>query len=57
MQHGYVIANLKGDYDQRMQYYKALEKCQTEKNKEDFLLLIANTEKECLNRYINILSR
>lgn len=56
MQHGYVIANLKGDNNSRLKYYNALEKCQTENNKEDFLLLIAQTEKECLERYLKILN-
>ena len=26
LKHGYVIANIKGDYDSRMSYYSALEK-------------------------------
>lgn len=56
MQHGYVIANLKGEPTFRLKYYKALEKCQTESNKEDFLMLIAQTEKECLERYLQILN-
>ena len=38
LQHGYVIANIKGDYDSRMQYYNSLETAQTTNNKEDFLL-------------------
>jgi Fic family protein/DNA-binding Xre family transcriptional regulator len=56
MQHGYVIANLKGEHASRLKYYKALEKCQTENSKEDFLMLIAQTEKECLERYLQILN-
>ncbi len=36
LQHGYVIANIKGDYDNRMKYYNALEIAQTKGNKEDF---------------------
>lgn len=56
IQNGYVIANIKGDYDSRMSYYKALEKCQTEGNKEDFIDLIIQTEKKCLERYLKILS-
>lgn len=55
LQHGYVIANIKGDYDNRMKYYNALEIAQTKGNKEDFLLFIAQIEKESLERYINII--
>ena len=57
LQHGYVIANIKGDYDTRMSYYKTLEIAQTSKNKEDFLLFIAQTEKESLERYISIIKQ
>ncbi|MFB3388502.1 Fic family protein [Flavobacterium sp. LAR06] len=55
MQKGYLIANIKGDYENKMQYYQSLEKAQTKKDKEDFLLFIAQIEKESLERYINIL--
>jgi len=54
LQHGYVIANIKGAHESRMNYYNALETCQVENNKEHFLLLIAQTEKECLERYLSI---
>ena len=57
LQHGYVIANIKGDYDTRMSYYKALEVAQTSNNKEDFLMFIAQTEKESLERYISIIKQ
>lgn len=57
LQNGYVIANIKGDYDSRMSYYQALETAQTSGNKEDFLLFIATTEKECLERYLGIISK
>ena len=55
LQHGYVITNKKGTNESRMQYYNALEACQVENNKENFLLFIAQTEKECLERYLSIL--
>ena len=55
LQHGYVIANIKGTNESRMEYYNALEACQVENNKENFLLFIAQTEKECLERYLSIL--
>jgi hypothetical protein len=57
LQHGYVIANIKGDYENRMLYYNALEKAQTKNNKEDFLMFIAQIEKECLERYLNIIGQ
>ena len=57
LQNGFVIANIKGDYDSRMNYYQALETAQTLGNKEDFLLFIAQIEKECLERYLGIISK
>ncbi|MFY8069154.1 MAG: Fic family protein [Flavobacterium sp.] len=55
LQHGYVIANIKGTHESRMSYYNAIETCQVENNKEHFLLFIAQTEKECLERYLSII--
>ncbi|WP_374507494.1 Fic family protein [Flavobacterium sp.] len=57
LQHGYVIANIKGDYDNRMRYYQALETAQTKNNKEDFLLFVAQIEKESLERYLDIIGQ
>ena len=57
LSHGYIIANIKGDYDSRMQYYQTLEKAQTTSSKEDFLLFIAQIEKESLERYLNIIGQ
>ncbi|MHC0440434.1 Fic family protein [Flavobacterium sp. 3-210] len=57
MQKGYLIANIKGDYENRMRYYQSLEVAQTKKDKEDFLLFIAQTQKESLERYISILTQ
>jgi transcription initiation factor IIF auxiliary subunit len=39
-----------------MKYYNALESAQTKKNKEDFLLFIAQLEKESLERYLSIIN-
>jgi Fic family protein/DNA-binding XRE family transcriptional regulator len=55
MQHGFVIAVLKGDASSRMNYYNALESVQTNASKEAFLHLIAETEKTALERYLRIL--
>jgi Fic family protein len=57
LQNDYVIANIKGDYDNRMNYYNALETAQTKSNKEDFLLFIAQTEKESLERYLRVIGQ
>jgi Fic family protein/DNA-binding XRE family transcriptional regulator len=57
LQKGYIIANIKGDYDSRMQYYQTLETAQTKNNKEDFLLFVAQTQKENLERYIGIIAQ
>ena len=57
LQHGYIIANIKGDYDSRMHYYRTLETAQTKNNKEDFLLFIAQIEKESLERYLTIIGQ
>jgi Fic family protein len=57
LQHGYIIANIKGDYENRMHYYQTLETAQTKNNKEDFLLFIAQIEKESLQRYLTIIGQ
>ena len=57
LQHGYIIANIKGDYESRMRYYQTLETAQTKNNKEDFLLFIAQIEKESLERYLTIIGQ
>ncbi len=56
LQHGYVIANIKGDDSTRMNYYEALEEVQTGGSKDSFVQLIAETEIESLKRYISILN-
>ena len=55
LQHGYVIANIKGDNVSRSSYYAALEKVQVQKEKDDFIRLVVETEKNCLERYLSIL--
>jgi Fic family protein/DNA-binding XRE family transcriptional regulator len=57
LQNGYVIANIKGDYESRTNYYQALETAQKSDNKEDFQMFIAQTEKESLERYFDIISK
>ena len=57
LKHGYVIANLKGDSKSRMSYYNALEKAQTQNNKNDFIELIALVEIDSLKRYLKIIGK
>lgn len=52
---GYVIANIKGDYEERMKYYNTLEQAQTASDKEAFFMFIAQVEKEGLERYLSII--
>lgn len=54
LRHGYVIANIKGDYQSRMNYYQSLEQAQTQNNPTLFQLLVAETELQSLQRYLDI---
>jgi len=54
LQHGYVIANLKGDKEHRFRYYDCLENARADK-REAFLLLIAETELRCIREYVSLL--
>lgn len=55
LSNGYVIANIKGDYETRMKYYTTLEQAQTTDSKEEFHHFIADVEIECLQKYLKIL--
>ncbi|MFV8442350.1 Fic family protein [Flavobacterium sp. LB2P44] len=57
LQHGYEIASIKGDYETGIQYYKTLETVQTKSNNEDFLIFIAQKEKESLQRYLTFIDQ
>lgn len=57
MQNGYIIANIKGDSESRMQYYQKLEYALTGKDKEDIILFIAQIEKDNIARYLTLLSQ
>jgi Fic family protein len=52
LQHGYIVANIKGDNENRQSYQKLLDNSKNSGNTEDFLLFIAAAEKESLERYI-----
>ena len=51
MQHGFPIANIKGDLNSRMEYYRALESATTDK-KSAFYELVAKTVHTALNEHI-----
>jgi Fic family protein/DNA-binding Xre family transcriptional regulator len=55
LQHGYVIANIKGEIQSRIEYYSALEKVQVENDKSHFIKLIAEVELQSITRYVDIL--
>lgn len=52
---GYVIVNLKGNTEDKISYYKALETSHVEKHPEAFQKLVANAEIASLRRYLSIL--
>lgn len=55
LKNGFVIANIKGDVENRMRYYQSLENAQVDQNKQGFHLFIAQEELAALNRYCSIL--
>jgi Fic family protein len=57
LKHGYTIANIKGDSENRMAYYSSLEKAQTKEDKDEFIELVAQYEHTAIDRYLNIISK
>lgn len=55
IKNGFVIANIKGDFETRMAYYTALEKAQTQNDNNEFIEFIAKVELDSLKRYISVL--
>lgn len=55
MRSGYVIANIKGDHQNRMKYYEALDQCRDEGRKPVFHRFVAEVEKASLERYLQII--
>lgn len=55
LRNGYLLANIKGDNESKRRYYLSLEKSHTENNPADFYLLVAETEKEALEKYLSVL--
>lgn len=54
LKHGYTIANLKGDLNARMSYYRALEAVQVDNNPEVFYHLVIETVKESLVQHLEL---
>jgi Fic family protein len=57
LQNGFVIANIKGDFESKMSYYQSLETAQTKNNNENFMLFVAEIEKQSLERYLKIIGQ
>lgn len=57
LRNGYTIVNLKGTDKAKLDYYNALETSHVEKQPETFLKLIAEAEKDSLERYLSILGQ
>lgn len=54
LQNGYTIANLKGSLDDRMNYYRALEKVQVNHENDDFYYLIANRVFDSIKEHVDL---
>lgn len=52
LQHGYTIANLKGDIESRMRYYRSLNTVQEEHDSTEFYELILDTVETSLNEHL-----
>ena len=52
LQNGYTIANLKGNYEDRIKYYQALEKVQVNHENEDFYNLIIDHSQASLDEHL-----
>ncbi|MGE0931449.1 Fic family protein [Peijinzhouia sedimentorum] len=54
LKNGFTIANLKGDFDSRMTYYKALENVQLNNNPEPFYNLVIDAVTSSLQRHLEL---
>ncbi|MBF0243037.1 MAG: Fic family protein [Desulfamplus sp.] len=57
LQNGYPISNIPSDTKNRVAYYNALEKCNINSDKSDFLLLIASYVHQSLEKILKILGK
>ncbi len=53
---GYLIVSIKGDHDDRLRYYTALEESHTQGRPETFQHLVAEKERQALQDYLKLLS-
>ena len=53
LQHGYPIANIRGDSESRLKYYDALERSR-EDNKTAFIELVADSVKQMIERLLKL---
>lgn len=56
IQHGYTMANLKGELADRMKYYESLQKVQVDHENEDFYSLISNAVLASLREHLSMVS-
>jgi Fic family protein len=54
LQHGYTLANLKGDHSSRLNYYRALEGVQVHNDPEVFYHLVADAVLESLQQHLEM---
>jgi Fic family protein len=54
LKNGFTIANLKGSYDDRMRYYKALEQVQVNHESISFYELIAENVEASLKEHLHL---
>lgn len=54
LQHGYTLANLKGNHADRMRYYKALEQVQVNHESNSFYALIAEHVESSLTEHLHL---
>ena len=54
LEHGYTIANLKGNTESRLRYYSALENVQIDNDPIPFYRLINELAKESLEKHLEL---
>lgn len=57
LRNGYTLVTLKGNNEDKINYYKALEKSHTENKPEDFQNLVVKAEVDSLQRYLSIMAQ
>jgi Fic family protein len=56
LQHGFVIANISGDPQERLTYYQALEATRDEDGRDAFARFVLKTEKTALIHYLTMMA-